>query len=123
MKILTIVLFIALFSLCACGQTLKIMWDPTANADNEGLKHYVIYKWEGDSTQWDNWQESDLDSIGIVPHVSNFSGPYEFTTYFAEDKIIQGGAAVEDSLGRRSGIRVSKFYFFPSGIVVMWPGR
>jgi hypothetical protein len=96
------------------------MWDPSDNADNEGLTHYVVYKWEGDSTQWQNWTIADMDSIGILPHVLNFSGPYEFVTYFDETKIIKGGCLAEDSLGRRGNMGLSIFYFSPGDLKEVW---
>ena len=120
MKALTVFLFVIIFNLCACWQTLRIMWNPSDNADNEGLTHYTVYKWQGDSLAWQNWQESDMDSIGIVPHILNYGGAYEFTTYFAEDMIICGGLKVQDSLGRVSEMGLTKFYFFPTGLTEMW---
>lgn len=120
MKVLFIFLSLTIFSLCACGQSLRIMFDPPVNADNEGLTRYIIYKWEGDSVQWQNWQLSDMDSIGILPHVLNFAGPYEFQTYFDETKIIRAGGVAEDSLGRQGGIGLSRFYFHPSDLSEIW---
>jgi hypothetical protein len=120
MKVLTIFSFVIIFNLCACGQNLRIMFDPPVNADNEGLTHYVIYKWEGDSIQWQSWQLSDMDSIGILPHVLNYAGPYEFQTYFDEDKIIRGGALGEDSLGRRGKTGLTRFYFHPGDLTEIW---
>jgi len=120
MKAFTIFLFICLFSLCACSQNLRIMWNPNDTADSQGLKHYVVYKWEGDSTQWLNWKIADMDSIGILPHVLNFSGPYEFQTYFDETKIICAGGLAEDSLGRRGKMRLSRFYFHPGDLEEVW---
>ena len=109
-------LFILFFSLCACGQTLRIVWEPSDNADTQGLTYYTIYKWEGDSVAWQNWQPSDMDSIGTLPHVLNFAGPYEFTTYFQEDLIIRASGEANDSLGRKSGMKYSRFYFHPENL-------
>ena len=120
MKALIAVFFFCLYFSIGCGQTLRIMWNPSDKADSEGLTHYAVYKWQGDSTQWQNWQESDMDSIGIVPHILNFSGPYEFTTYFSEDKIIRAGAVARDSLGRISPMALTRFYFFPTGLTEIW---
>ena len=120
MKALIAVLFFCLYFSIGCGQTLRIMWNPSDNADNEGLTNYTVYKWQGDSLAWNNSQESDMDSIGIVPHVLNYGGPYEFTTFFSEDKIIRAGLKVQDSLGRESGMTYTKFYFFPTGLTEAW---
>lgn len=99
------------------------MWNPSDKADNEGLTHYVVYKWEGYSAQWLNWQLSDMDSIGTLPHVLNFSGPYEFQTYFDETKIIRAGCLAEDSLGRRGEMGLSRFYFHPDELKEVWIGK
>ena len=121
MKLLTVFLIVCGLFLCACNaQDLTILWNPADNADNEGLTYYTIYKWEGDSTQWQNWQITDMDSIGILPHVLNFSGPYEFQTYFDESKIICAGACVKDTLGRQSIIGLTRFYFHPTSLKLIW---
>lgn len=120
MKVLFIFLFLTVFSLCACGQSLRIMWGPPVDADNQGLVYYIVYKWEGDSTQWQNWQLADMDSIGILPHVLNFAGPYEFQTYFDETKIIRAAATAEDNLGRRGKRGLTKFYFHPGDLSEIW---
>ena len=116
------ILFIFLFSVYACSQTLDIAWLPSDNADNEGLTFYTIYKWEGDSAAWLNWQDSDMDSlnIGTTPHVLNFGGAYTFTTYFQEDLIIRAAVEVSDTLGRKSGLLFSRFYFHPSNLETVW---
>ncbi len=124
MKSLVTFLILCGFFLCACNaQNLRIMWEPSDNADSEGLTYYTIYKWEGDSTQWLDWQITDMDSIGILPHVLNFSGPYEFQTFFDESKIICAGACVSDTLGRQSIMGLSRFYFYPSNLESIWIGK
>ena len=120
MKLLATLLILFGFCLCACSQNLTIGWTPSDNADTEGLTYYTIYKWEGDSTQWLNWQITDMDSIGILPHVLNFAGPYEFDTYFDPTKIICAGACVRDGLGRQSIMALSRFYFNPSDLKGIW---
>ena len=112
-----------MLTVCACSQNLKIMWAPSDSADYEGLTYYTVYKWEGDSTQWQNWQITDMDSIGILPHVLNFAEPYEFQTYFDEAKIICAGVCVKDSLGRQSIMALSRFYFYPSDLEAIWIGK
>ena len=123
MKLIPVIILVGLLSLCACGQSLRIMWNPSDNADADGVEYYTVYKWEGDSTQWQNWQLSQMDSIGILPHVMNFDGPYEFRTYFNETLIIQGGVRAVDSLGRTSEIALSRFYFHPSEVDAIWVGK
>ena len=110
-KIITLLFaFVAI----SCGQTLNIVWYVSDAADNRGLEYYVVYKWQGDSTQWQDWQLSDMDSIGTLPHVMNYNGPYKFSTYFLEDKIIRGGVLAQDSLTRRTPMKLSRFYFYPA---------
>ena len=122
MKIKVILLMVML-TVCACSQNLTIMWMPADSADVEGLTYYTVYKWEGDSTQWQNWQITDMDSIGTLPHVLNFAGPYEFQTYFDKTKIICAGACVRDTLGRQSIMVLSRFYFHPSDLKAIWIGK
>ena len=108
---------------CASCQNLKIGWMPADSADVEGLTYYTVYKWEGDSTAWQNWQITDMDSIGTLPHVLNFAGPYEFQTYFDKSLIICAGACVRDGLGRQSIMALSRFYFYPSNLEAIWIGK
>jgi len=115
-----IVFILALLFTIGCGQNLRIMWNPSDQADTEGLTHYTIYKWEGDSVQWQNWVQTDMDSIGILPHVLNYGGPYEFRTFFAENKIIRAGLIAEDSLSRKSKMGLTRFYFSPTNLEEIW---
>ena len=119
MKIIQLLLIIFIFSILSCAQNLKIIWDAADGADEQGVVRYIVYKWEGDSLEWQNWQLSDMDSIGTLPHTINYSGPYIFETYFEQNKIIRAGGIAQDSLNRKSDMALSKFYFYPSGPVVI----
>ena len=120
MKIISTIPLVFTFGLVACSQNLRVMWDPHATADDDGLTYYTVYKWEGDSSEVAMWDLSQMDSIGILPHVLNFVGPYEFQTYFSEDKIIRAGCVANDSLGRKSNMVLSKFYDRPGDMTKVW---
>ena len=111
MRIIKIILILFIFAVLGCAQNLKIVFDAHPSADNTGVEKYIIYKFEGDSIN--GWSVQDMDSIGTLPHVINYSGPYEFETYFTKDKILRAGAIAEDSLKRQSAMGLSKFYYPP----------
>ena len=116
MKKLLLVIILISISVTACpGQNLRLIWDAHPSYDSLGVAQYILYKWQGDSSQWQAWQLSDMDSIGTLRHVQNVIS-YEFRTYFDPQKIIRGGVCAEDSLGRRSDIALSDFYFHPKEI-------
>ena len=112
-KIIQLILIIFILSILSCAQNLKIIWDAADTADRDSVQYYIVYKFEGDSLQWLVWQLSDMDSIGILPHTINYSGPYIFETYFQKNKIIRAGTIAVDALTRHSGMGLSKFYFPP----------
>jgi hypothetical protein len=115
-----IILITLLLVMVGCTQDLRIMWDPLPEYDEQGVSHYVIFKWEGDSIAQYTWTVDQMDSIGTLPHVQNYSGPYEFRTFFAEDKWIRGGAIAVDSLSRVSAMGLTKFYGFPGNLEEIW---
>jgi hypothetical protein len=113
LKIIQLILIIFILSILACAQNLKIMWDAADTADRDSVYLYIVYKFEGDSITWQNWQLSDMDSIGTILHMINYSGPYIFETYFQEGKIIRAGCIAIGRLKRRSDMALSEFYFYP----------
>ena len=117
------ILFVLLLAAVGCGQNLRILWNPASNADNQGLTYYTVYKWEGDSSAWQNFNVNQMDSIGILPHVLNFDGPYEFQTYFDDTAIIRAGCIANDTLGRKSPMAFSRFYFSPDAVKPVWIGK
>ena len=121
--IIRIIFILVLLVTLGCSQNLKIMWNPADDADITGVTHYEVYKWEGDSTAQYLWDEIQMVSIGTLPHIQNFSGPYEFQTFFAEDKWIRGGCIAVDSLGRVSPMGLSRFYGFPGNLEEVWIGK
>ncbi len=123
MKLITILLFVFVLSLTACSQNLRIMWEPHPTADSQDLTYYTVFVWEGDAIDTTAWDISQMDSIGTLPHVLNFAGPYEFLYFFAEDKIIIAGLSVKDSLSRQSDIVLSRFYDRPSEVTEVWIGK
>ena len=109
-----IVLFVLMFVVVGCGQNLKVVWSP--NPIDERIEKYVVYKFEGDSVDWQNYSDLMLDSIGIVAHnpLIPQSGSYEFQFDFQETMIIRAGLIAIDSLTRRSDFGLSDFYFYPT---------
>lgn len=115
MRIIKTILILCAVIAIGCAQNLKIIWDAPEGADNVGgVEYYIVYKFEGDTTAWQNWTLADMDSIGTLPHTFNYSGPYIFETYFEQNTIIRAGGVAVDSLTRRSQMGLSKFYFPPN---------
>ena len=109
-----IVLLVLIIAIAGCGQSLKIVWSP--NPINERIEKYVIYSFQGDSADWQNYNDLMLDSIGVANHNPLIAqdSTYSFQFYFQEDMIIRAGLVAIDSLTRLSGFGRSDFYFYPT---------
>lgn len=97
------------------GQTLRIVWDSPTSYDSLEVEQYILYKWQGDAAAQDSFEVADLDSFAVIPHVPNVYH-YELQTWFDPKLRILGGVAAEDARGRRSEIRLSKFYDKPKDL-------
>lgn len=114
MKKYLIVLLVLIFAIMGCSQSLKIVWSP--NPIDERIEKYVIYSFQGDSVDWQNYNDLMLDSIGVVNHNSLIAqdSTYSFQFYFQENMIIRAGLIAIDSLTRQSDFGLSDFYFYPT---------
>ena len=112
--IVLIVLMVLMFAIVGCSQSLKIVWSP--NPIDERIEKYVVYSFQGDSVDWQNYNDLMLDSIGVVNHnpLIGQDSTYSFRFYFHEDMIIRAGLVAVDSLTRPSGFGRSDFYFHPT---------
>lgn len=119
-NIFTIFLLLVIFSSCN-AQSLKIKWTAAGTADQDSVQKYTVYVFQGDSLQWQNFKESDLDSVGTLLHINgDLNRVYVFPFVFTEQKIIRAAIKAEDKLTRRSGFAFTRFYFWPNYPKEVW---